>query len=118
MLANGMVDQARAMATASHAPQRVVEALSGKAAVSGTEGPSLGPRLLVTGFLDSLRNEIVFFALLNGGMVKLPFRTMVGTIATAFGAGIVQPGFAIAVTKASLTQGPELDYGRPPRSSR
>jgi HK97 family phage major capsid protein len=90
------------------APPRVLEALQKAPVAATSDGLTAGPKLLVSAFLDALRHESVFMAMLNGGMIRLPFNTMTGSIATAFGASVVQPGMAIPVRKAGLTQGPEL----------
>ena len=52
-----------------------------------------------------MRHTSVFYRLLNdGALIRLPFQVRIGTITTAAGAGIVEPGQAIAVHSMALAE--------------
>jgi HK97 family phage major capsid protein len=103
--ANGKPIEAAAMAQGARAPARVVDVLQ-KAAV-GPDSTFDNPdgRLLLGAFVDALRHTSIFYRLLaDSAMTRLPFDVVIGSIATAAGAAIVDRGEAIPVRSMALEQ--------------
>lgn len=112
--ARGKFSEAAMMAKSARAPARVVEVLE-RAAVAGGGGSIWGSeladfRLMASAFQDTFRHSSIFYRMLDdGAFVRVPFKVIIGQILTAAGAGVVEPGAAIAAQKMNAAQVGQLD---------